>query len=188
MSSLLFAFASRSSIPLIRTSGAIASILLCINSFGFLFFPSNNSMFQFFHNFADLILYLFFGFAGLVAEIFPRDSLFSKILKSNFPLINTLLGRGIVYVLFGMIVMGMAGNDQNAITSGLYAYFCIFSGLYMSIVGIVLLINSPGTFANRSLIPETMAQPIFVPNVVSHETLTRAPQEERTISPFPTTV
>lgn len=192
-------FASRSSIPLIRASGAVASLLLCVHSVSYLFSPSH-SLFRFVHNFADLLLFLAFGLSGLVAEVFPRDSILHKTLKSNFPFLNSLVGRGVFYVIFGMIIMGNYGGVVGAVGSvnstddgpgNFWGYFCVGSGLYMCSVGVVLLVNAVRHSGARSLVPTELSQPIvaFVPSIVTPgETLERAPMDTRSISPFPTAV
>ena len=98
-------FARRSSIPAIRLCGFVASCLLCVHSLSYIARPGH-SMFRVLHNLADLVLFLLVGGSGIVAEVFPRDSPTHRMLKSNFPFFNSLIGRGFFYVVFGFIVMG----------------------------------------------------------------------------------
>jgi len=68
-------------------------------------------MFRVLHNMADLVLFMLVGGSGIVAEVFPRDSPTHRMLKSNFPFFNSLIGRGFFYVVFGFIVMGNYGQS-----------------------------------------------------------------------------
>ena len=111
-------FARRSSIPAIRLCGFLASCLLCVHSLAYIVRPGH-SMFRVLHNIADLVLFLLVGSSGIVAEVFPRDSPTHRILKSNFPFFNSLIGRGFFYVVFGFIVMGnYSATSTTASSSG----------------------------------------------------------------------
>jgi hypothetical protein len=169
--------------PLIRTAGAIASWLLCMHSFTFIFAKgiasssTSISTFRLLHNLADIVLFLMLGLAGLVAELFPKDSFTYRVLKSNFPFLNSLIGRGIFYILLGFIVMGDysekkttgLGDEANEPDSD-WGYFSIISGSYISLVGIGLVISAyrgGGQYNRRSLNSTELSQPIvaFIPSM-----------------------
>lgn len=105
--SLLFRVLSSQQNVLVKSLGVVASSLLCLHSLSYLFLtPSSVSFFRLLHNFADLILFGIIGIAGIVAEVFPRDSTLHKVLKANIPFIYSILGRALFYLLFGLVVMG----------------------------------------------------------------------------------
>jgi len=141
---------SASSGPLLRLCGSAASILLCIHSGRYLF-ASSDSLWRWLHNIADVALLFGFGFAGLVAELFPRDSVPYRLLKANLPFLNHMIGRACFYILFGMIAMGNYGTTGHCSPSllsaedspsGLWGYFCVGSGLFMLLVGAASLVNA----------------------------------------------
>jgi hypothetical protein len=175
---------------LLRTGGALASSLLCMHSLTFLLAPAAGplSLFRRLHNLADVCLFLIFGLSGIVAELFPKDSFSYRILKSNVPFLNTLIGRGLFYVLLGFVVMGdyrshaaisrlLTQDDSDAPDDSL-GYFSILSGSYISLVGIGLLVTAYKS-QRRSLSSE-LTQPIvaFVPSMGTGAMLERAAQVE----------
>jgi len=162
-------------------------------------------MFRVVHNLADLVLFLLVGGSGIVAEVFPRDSATHRILKTNFPFFNSLVGRGFFYVVFGMIVMGNYGggrvggdgggpscnflfepllsdiDDEDSGDSpvNFWGYFCVVSGLYVVVTGCVLVYNS---MKNQRNLPVSggaeLIQPMvaFIPSVATHvATIERRP-------------
>ena len=156
------------------------------------------------HNFGDVFLFLLFGLSGLVAELFPRDSYTYKILKSNFPFLNSLIGRGVFYIVLGFVVMGdytprttpAAANatvssahpilsDSDEPESG-WSYFTAVSGVYISLVGAALVVTAYRS-GRRSINSAQLSTPIvaFIPSIASPEVLERAPQ---TSVSFPTAV
>jgi hypothetical protein len=136
---------------LLRLAGSAASVLLCVHSVRYLVL-GGDSYWRLVHNFADLLIFMGFGLAGLVAELFPRESLAYRVLKSNLPFLNTLLGRAGFYLLFGCFAMGnySAKSAQGCATTGLQAteggapntawgFFCVASGIFMVGVGAATL-------------------------------------------------
>lgn len=186
-------FARRSSIPAIRLCGFVASCLLCVHSLSYLVRPGH-SLFRVLHNFADLILFLIVGGSGIVAEVFPRDSVTHRTLKSNFPFFNSLIGRGLFYVVFGLIVMGnydggqstaisaqdvplcrmlttiftTDGNEDDDSPGNFWGYFCVVSGVYMTSVGCVLVYNSMKNQRTLIVQPQSSASsPMVTPFIPS---------------------
>ena len=187
-------FARRSSIPAIRLCGFLASCLLCVHSLSYLVRPGH-SLFRVLHNFADLILFLIVGSSGIIAEVFPRDSVTHRTLKSNFPFFHSLIGRGLFYVVFGLIVMGNYGGDgptaisaqdipvcrmlktifttdgndpENDSPVNFWGYFCVVSGLYMTSVGCVLVYNSMKNQRTLFVQPQTTSPMVtpFIPSMI----------------------
>lgn len=141
---------SATSGPLLRLCGSAASIMLCVHSGRYLF-ASSDSLWRILHNFADVALLFGFGFAGLVAELFPRDSSPYRLLKSNLPFLNHMVGRACFYILFGMIAMGNYSTPGSCnlellraedSPSGFWGYFCVLSGMFMLLVGAASLFNA----------------------------------------------
>jgi hypothetical protein len=112
------------------------------------------------HNIADLTIFFGFGFAGLVAELFPRESFAYRQLKQNLPFMNSLLGRAFFYVLFGMFAMGNYSAKGNSVcqtdperyrhtdtlltgeeSAGLWGFFCVASGIFMVLVGAATMVT-----------------------------------------------
>jgi hypothetical protein len=146
-----------SSTQLLRLAGSAASVLLCVHGVRYLVLGVD-SYWRLVHNLADLMIFLGFGLAGLVAELFPRESIAYRLLKSNLPFLNTLIGRAVFYLLFGCFAMGnySGKNSGCAVTSPLSAesslgvssegapdsawgFFCVASGIFMVGVGVATL-------------------------------------------------
>lgn len=178
------------SIPVIRVGGAVASALLCLHSCSFLFSGgSKPSLIRLLHNVADVIMFAGFGFSGLVAEIFPRDSATYKILKSNIPVINSLVARGVFYLVLGCVVMGdftsvpsksffhpfvdTTGDEEEH--ESFWGYFTVLSGIYIALTGAALVWTAVRARNARSLQTAELTQPIvaFVP---SSGVVERSPQ------------
>jgi hypothetical protein len=197
--------AGASPVPVIRVGGALASALICAHSFSFLSAGQSerHAWLRFIHNVADIVLFMGFGVSGIVAELFPRDSPTYRILKSNFPFLMTLVGRGIFYVILGCLVMGdltsgsltarkndlTVNEDQDSDDSlGFWGYFTVLSGLYIVVTGIAQLYMSVKSRSFRSLHTAELSQPIvaFVP---SPGLVARAPQQVEVTEPvLPTPV
>lgn len=169
-----------SSVPLLRMSGAVASGLICLHSLSLLFTSGGKPSFlRSLHNLADIVMFFGFGFAGIVAELFPRDSVTYRILKSNFAFLNNLVGRGIFYFILGCVVMGDFGvtksmrvktldeQDDDDSPRSFFDYVTVASGMYIAIVGIGLVYTAIRNRNRRSLQTAELTQPIvaFVPTV-----------------------
>lgn len=145
-----------SSTQLLRLAGSAASVLLCVHGVRYLVLGVD-SYWRLAHNLADLMIFLGFGLAGLVAELFPRESLAYRLLKSNLPFLNTLIGRAVFYLLFGCFAMGnysgknsacvvttplsrdsLFGSGEGAPDSA-WGFFCVASGIFMVGVGAATL-------------------------------------------------
>jgi hypothetical protein len=166
---------------ILRVSGSIASILLCVHSTRYLF-SSPGSMWVLFHNMADLMIFFGFGFAGIVAELFPRDSFAYKTLKANLPFMNSLIGRSLFYVISGMFAMGNFSSSKNNIcyikedneTQSMWTVFCILSGIFMCGVGAITLYTAikyripTGTPQTQELLakPATQSPPAVVDRIL----------------------
>lgn len=159
-------------------SGAVASGLICLHSLSLLFTNGgNSSVFKSLHNIADVLMFFGFGFAGIVAELFPRDSVTYRILKSNFAFLNNLIGRGIFYLVLGCVVMGDYGVSRSLLSPmiiedddppvSVTEYFTVASGIYIAIVGLGLVYTAIKNQNRRSLQTAELTQPIvaFVPSV-----------------------
>ena len=145
-----------SSTQLLRLAGSAASVLLCVHGVRYLAL-GGDSYWRLLHNLADLMIFMGFGLAGLVAELFPRESFAYRILKSNLPFLNTLIGRAVFYVLFGCFAMGnfsvksssvclpansamLQGEaDDSGAPNTLWGFFCVASGIFMVGVGAATL-------------------------------------------------
>jgi hypothetical protein len=121
-----------------------------------------------------------FGFAGIVAELFPRDSVTYRVLKSNFAFLNNLIGRGIFYLILGCVVMGdfgvgrgiktfIGGEEDQDSPDSFYDYFTVASGMYIAVVGVGLVYTAVRNQNRRTLQTAELSQPIvaFVPSAPS---------------------
>ena len=188
---ILKMFSSNS--PILRILGSCASLLICVHALRFLF-TAASSPWRALHNFADLLLFSGFGFAGLIAELFPRESFPYKLLKTNLPFLNSLLGRSAFYIFFAMFAVGNYSGVGNCLEKpgnflfeeslGIWGYFCILSGIYIAAVGGVSLYTalryrvSPSSPGNELLLAQPVTSP---PNAESERILVP-------FAPFPTQV
>ena len=164
----------------IRLAGAISSGLVCAHSVSYLYLGSGLRLV---HNLADVILFVGFGVSGLVAELFPRDSVTYSMLKANFPFLVTRIGRGIFYLILGCLVMGDYSSDPSRLIkedgeedhSSFAKYFTIGSGMFIALTGIAELYLALKNRSARSLQSAELSHPIvaFVP---SAGIVARAPQ------------
>jgi hypothetical protein len=145
-----------STTQLLRLAGSAASVLLCVHGVRYLVL-GGDSYWRLIHNLADLMIFMGFGVAGLVAELFPRESFAYRVLKSNLPFLNTLLGRAAFYVLFGCFAMGnysvksassgsgckapitRRSDDTGGAPNTAWGFFCVVSGIFMVGVGAATL-------------------------------------------------
>ena len=179
---------------LLRLCGSIASVLLCIHSVRYAF-TSSSSFFMLMHNVADLLLFFGFGFAGLVAELFPRESFAYKTLKANLPFMNNLIGRAVFYLLFGMFAMGNYTTPNTCTPtlledegSSLWGFFCVMSGIFMVLVGAATLFTGLKYRISSPAQQEFLLTPQPI-NPVPQEPIT--PTDNRIMvpfAPFPTQV
>ena len=126
---------------MLRLAGSAASVLLCVHGVHYLVI-SRESWWRLAHNLADVAIFFGFGMAGLVAELFPRESVPYRLLKTNLPFLNTLFGRAAFYLLFGCFAMGnYAGKGVCGYSEEWSAWpiFCVISGIFMVSVGAATL-------------------------------------------------
>ncbi|KAF4663572.1 hypothetical protein FOL47_005666 [Perkinsus chesapeaki] len=104
------------------------------------------------------------GASGLIAQL-PQDSPAQKRLRAVAPFMTSLLGRALVFIIFGMICSGnytyvatsaeegnldaaggsrFLGQSSSStsirVNSTFWAFFCVISGIYMTGTGVITLV------------------------------------------------
>ncbi|KAF4685358.1 hypothetical protein FOZ60_006621 [Perkinsus olseni] len=119
------------------------------------------SVWRMMRNMAETCVCAALGASGIVAELCPRDSPAHKRLRAVAPFMTSLLGRALVYIIFGMICSGNytyvsttthkagpssrllaeIGDDTSIrVNSAFWAFFCVISGIYMMATGVITLL------------------------------------------------
>ncbi|EER09908.1 hypothetical protein Pmar_PMAR018552 [Perkinsus marinus ATCC 50983] len=145
---------------LLPFSGCGACIMLCTHSLSYIFCPQY-SVWRMMRNMAETCICAALGASGIIAEVCPRDSPAHKRLRAVAPFMTSLLGRALVYIVFGMICSGnytyvsstshkidptsraLAGIGDDIsirVNSAFWAFFCVISGMYMMTTGIITLV------------------------------------------------
>mmetsp|Transcript_29046 Transcript_29046/g.24028 ORF Transcript_29046/g.24028 Transcript_29046/m.24028 type:complete len:186 (-) Transcript_29046:13-570(-) len=109
-------------------------------------------------NMAETCVCAGLGASGIIAQLCPKDSPAHKRLRAVAPFMTSLLGRALVFIIFGMICSGnytyvsisdgkhesggrFLGESSTSIrvNSAFWAFFCVISGIYMMATGVITL-------------------------------------------------
>ncbi|KAF4689883.1 hypothetical protein FOZ63_013337, partial [Perkinsus olseni] len=123
------------------------------------------SLWRLLRNLADLALFGGLGVAGMIAELWPRDSKAHKVIRAVLPFMTSFIGRAVFYIVIGMLcsgnytyksvrsvtegsreegearmLMALLGEDDGVkVNSGFWSFFCVLSGMFMISTGALTL-------------------------------------------------
>mmetsp|Transcript_26932 Transcript_26932/g.22217 ORF Transcript_26932/g.22217 Transcript_26932/m.22217 type:complete len:135 (+) Transcript_26932:3-407(+) len=91
-------------------------LLMVIHSLSYIFCPQY-SFWRLLSNLADLALFGGLGVAGMIAELWPRDSKAHKVIRTVLPFMTSFVGRALFYIVIGMLCSGNGANGIGKASS-----------------------------------------------------------------------